>query len=356
MNADQLSPEMKSIYYGFSETFLRSLLRFQDDQRGKAPRLNAHALILDLSSGRLHGENREALEESARRDGVDFDPLRPYVSFRDLTATSAPGGGYLKQADGRDAADILRAWSVVARAGITVETGLAGDQVVPKVTAKHIAGWLSTESSTSSASAPTLTQISMSPKTVSGLIQYSRQFSKQTNAPAFAGRELLRTVGGLIDVAVLNGSGSNGEPQGLMQNSSVQTMAGASLTGASANQMKQLSADQNAPDELISFTATPTVRRVLEGRERASGSGFIWDNDKISSRPGYVSTAVPASTLICGPWPLVYLGIWGSGFTLEINPYESTNFKSGVIQARVMLSCDVAILHPAAFVVASSVS
>jgi HK97 family phage major capsid protein len=355
MNVRMLNPEMKAVYDGFSDTFLRSLLRFQHDAHPKTPTVNAHTLIRDLSRGSLNGENREALEEAARRDGIAFDPLRPYVSFRDLTVASAPGGGYLKGTDMQDVVDILRPWSVMARAGIQIELGLVGDQVVPRVSANTTPAWLPTEGTQITPSTPTLIQIPLTPHQVGAVLQYSRQFSKQANAPRFAAMELLRTVGTAMDQAVLNGSGAAGQPSGLLQQS-IQTMSGTTLTGASANEMKQLSAEANAPDEGISFLGTPTVRLILENRERAAGSGFVWDNDRIASRPGAVSTDVPTDTLLCGPWSLIYLGIWGQGLTLEINPFDQTGFKSGMIQARVIVACDVAVLHPSAFVSATGVS
>jgi hypothetical protein len=63
-----------------------------------------------------------------------------------------------------------------------------------------------------------------------------------------------------------------------------------------------------------------------------------------------------AAGFVCGPWPMIYLGIWGAGFQIEINPYDPTHFKSGVIQARLIVSCDVAVRHAKAFVWASAVT
>ena len=40
--------------------------------------------------------------------------------------------------------------------------------------------------------------------------------------------------------------------------------------------------------------------------------------------------------------------------TLTINPFQ--DFKKGVIAARVLLDCDVAVLHLAGVVIATSVS
>jgi len=121
--------------------------------------------------------------------------------------------------------------------------------------------------------------------------------------------------------------------------------------------MKRKSAEANVIDEQISFLATPVVRELLEGREKATGGGkFVWDKDQVADRQAFVSTDVPTATMLCGDFSLIYLGIWGAGLVLEINPYEQTNFRAGIIQARVLLSCDVAVLHPSSVIVASSIT
>ena len=82
----------------------------------------------------------------------------------------------------------------------------------------------------------------------------------------------------------------------------------------------------------------------------------MWDRETIADRPAYVSTDVPAAIMICGDFGNVYVGIWGEGFQMEINPYDPTFFKTSVIQARIILSADVAVLHPAACVVSTSIT
>jgi HK97 family phage major capsid protein len=330
--------------------------RAQARANRKVPLLNCDRLFIDLARGNLAGENREALQEAAKRDGVTLDPVRPYISFRDLTVAAGPSAGFLKQTTVQESIDLLRPWSVLARAGIQIEFGLVGDQLIPKVTAKTTPNWLPNEGATGTATTPQLSQISMTPKNVIGSLNYSRQFSKQANASQFAARELLRTVGSSIDQAVINGSGVSGQPTGLIGTTGVQTQSGTTLNAGCAT-MKRKSAEANVTDESISFLSTPAVRELLEGREKATGGGkFTWDKDLVADRAAYVSTDVPTATMICGDFSLIYLGFWGAGITLEINPYEQTNFRAGIIQARVLAICDVAVLHPSAFVVASSIT
>lgn len=179
---------------------------------------NPATLLIDLSRRNLNGEHAEFLQEASKRDGVAYDPVRPYVTFRDLyhaagltrrdlTKASVPSAGFLISTEVQESIDILRLFSVTARMGIQIETGLVGDQVVPKVTAKSTPTWLTTESSQASESIPMLAQIAVSPKNAEGFLEYSRQLSKQTNAPQFVARELLRTVGTALDQAIISGPG-----------------------------------------------------------------------------------------------------------------------------------------------------
>lgn len=265
-------------------------------------------------------------------------------------------GGYLRPTETREAVDILRPWSVTTKAGMLVESGLVGDVAFPKVTQKSSPAWLSTETAQVTSSQPSLAQVAMSPKTVGDVIVFSRQLAKQTNADRIVGRELLRTLGTSIDQAVISGSSASGQPTGLLNTAGVQVQSGTTLN-AGISTMKRKSAEANVNDEAISFLSTPAVRELLEGRERSTGGGrFVWDKDQVADRRAFVSTDVPASTMVCGDWSLIYLGIWGQGFVLEVNPFDPTGFKTGTIQARMLVTCDVAVLHPNGFVVASSIT
>lgn len=329
-------------------------------RRDVAPRLDFGQLVLTMSTGGRHdGGNREALQEFARNAGLAFDPQRvtiPFSEFRDLTAAVSGSGGFLVSSETQESVDILRPWSVTARAGVQVETGLQGDQVVPKVTAKSTPAWLPTEGTQITPSTPTLVQIAMTPKSVGSIVNFSRQFAKQANASGFVQRELVRTVGTAFDQAVENGSGAAGQPTGLTLTAGVQTQSGTTLNSG-VNTMKQKCASANVNDAAIAFLSTPAVRETLENRERVTGSGrFVWDRETVADRPAYVSTDMPTATMICGDFGNVYVGIWGEAFQFEINPYDTAAFKAGGIQGRIILTCDVAVLHPAGFVLASSIT
>jgi len=127
---EQITRELEKLYEGK----LRQLRR-----KDNGPRLKISRLISDLSRGSAYGEDSEAVQEYARQAGINHDPQRPYIpfsEFRDLSKGVASAGGYLAGSETPDAVDILRPFSVTARAGITIETGLQGDQVIPRTTTK----------------------------------------------------------------------------------------------------------------------------------------------------------------------------------------------------------------------------
>ena len=356
---EPLPPHLQDILNARTSAIERELLEFhqrEPERDVRGPQGDLARLIDQVSTDSLKGEEREYRQEEARRAGRPFDPYRLWVSFRDAGKALGAGGGYLVSTETRDPVDVLRPFSVTQRMGMQIELGLVGDQAVPKVTAKTTAGWLSTETSQVTPSTPTLGQVALTPKQVGDVVQFSRQFAKQANAARFVARELLRTIGSAIDVAALNGSGASGQPLGLLNTTGVQTQRGTTLNAGCATMKRKIS-EQNVSDEQIKFLSTAAIREVLELRLLGTGTQqFVWQNDRVADRPAYVSTDCPTAVMVCGDWSLIFLGIWGEGFVLEINPYDPTGFKQGLIQARVLVSCDIAVLQASGFVVASSIT
>jgi HK97 family phage major capsid protein len=366
-NPHNLSERSQGILEGLTQHYAEILHIKEDALAKERSRQDFHKpwgmapMIMKMSRGQLDGPEREHLQQLARDAGRNFDDQRVYVPFsafnRDLLTASGTAGGYLVSGrETHEAVDILRPWSVTARAGVVIETGLVGNQAVPKVTAKATAEWQTLETTAISGSQPTLGEIALLPKTVGVTLDFSRQLARQTNAEKFVQRELLRTAGTAVDQAVINGSGIAGEPLGLMRVPGVQTQSGTTLNSGVLS-MKQKAAEANVNDERIAFLSTPAVRALLEARERASGGGkFVWENDRVADRPAYVSTDLPAGVMIAGDFSNVYVGVWGAGLIVEINPHDPQAFKAGIIRARVLVSLDVAVLHPSGFVVASSIT
>jgi HK97 family phage major capsid protein len=317
-------------------------------------------MLQTMSHGGIDGFERETLEEVARMSGKSFDIMQPVVPYellaRDLTASVASAGGYLVDTNTLAAQDILRAYSVVGGLGVTVTAGLSANSSMPRTTTRSTPYWLNGESGTVTESTPALSMVAATPKTAGAFLEFSRNFAQSPQAEGYVRKELLGTVGEAVDMAVLAGTGTAGQPLGITNTPGIGTTTGTSLAQAGVTEMKRKVSDANAPDTGIAFVGTPSIRELLEKRERATGLGFIWDADKVASRPAAASTSVPTATLICAHWPSIHLLLWGAGFQFQVNPFDTTGFKAGIIQARVLVSCDVAATYPSAIVVASSIT
>ena len=311
----------------------------------------------------------EIAEDHGLRDGLEFeicteaargqlgglDRHRPIVPWSVLArdASVAGTGGYFLSEDVAPAVDALRPWSVVVKAGVTVMPNLVGNASIPKISTALTGYWLANEGTQITEGNQTLGQIALSPKTAGAYTEMSRLLQLQSaQADPLVRRDLLRTVGALLDRAVLNGSGISGEPAGVIGLADVNTQSGSSLSQSGVATMKQKCAEGNAPDDALAFVGTPAVRQLLEARERATGLGFIWDNDRVVSP--FATTAMQTGSLIVGPWLDVVVGMWGPGFEVAVNRF--TNFPAGIVGVACFLTCDVGVRNPAAFCTSTSIT
>ena len=267
----------------------------------------------------------------------------------------AGSAGYLTQADNYDAIETLRPWSVAVRAGASIAPNLKGNATFPKTVTGISSYWLNSEGATLTPSDPVIGQLALTPRTAGAIVTSSRLLWKTPQAEPYLRRELLRSIGTRIDSAILNGAGS-AEPLGLLNTVDIGATSGGSLDWGDVTGMQQTVAEANADDSIVAFIGTPAVRKLLSARERATGSGFIWDAGHIAGQPGHVTTDMPSATLVCGAWPELLLGLFGPGVELAINPNDPTGFKTGLMSVRVLVTCDVAIAHPAAFNAATSIT
>ena len=136
--------------------------------------LNAFNLIQRGSWDQL-GLEREASDAIANRLGKKprglFVPTEIGWSKRDMTVGSATAGGNLVGTEHMASSfvDALRAQSVLLNLGARRMTGRQGDVSIPALNAKTSTYWVA-ESGAPTEGAPTVRQITMSPKTVGAYV------------------------------------------------------------------------------------------------------------------------------------------------------------------------------------------
>ena len=198
----------------------------------------------------------------------------------------------------------------------------------------------------------------LAPKHVGALSEMSRQLIQQSSPDI---EQLLRddmafALAQAIDSAMIKGGGAN-EPTGILATVGIQTASLSTLNYANVLAMLKLAEMVNS--ESAAWITSPQVMAKLRGTLKATGiAGYLSEAGQLADLPISSTKQVPLNTttgqLILGDFSQVMLGIW-SELDLLINPFDSTAYARGGVLVRAMATCDIAIRHPEAFVVASDI-
>jgi HK97 family phage major capsid protein len=281
---------------------------------------------------------------------------------RDLSATlgSQPGdGGALVGTDYMASAfiDVLRSKMQVMKLGARMLTGLVGNLQIPRQNGTATAYWV-TEGVAPTESQQVFAQLSMSPRTVGAVTEFTRQLYLQS-APSIEQlvmADLAAVMARAIDKAIINGSGVGAEPKGILNQTGVSTIAptgaGTPATFIYPNAVKAESdiEEADAP-EGFAWLTRPGIKGTLKTRPLIEGSTFpvfmVGTDNRLNGYPVVTSTQVPADTLIFGDFTQILVAEWGV-LELVANPY-GTGFRAGNVEVRALQSIDVAVRYPQSF-------
>jgi len=315
------------------------------------------------------GLEREASNAIANRLGKQprgiFVPTEIGWAQRDLTVGSATAGGNLKGTDhlADSFVDALRAKSIIFDIGARRMTGLVGDVAIPALNAKTTAYWVA-ENGAPTEGAPTVRQITMSPKTVGCFVDLSRRLMLQSDPSAegiFRG-DMVAQIASAIDSVAINGGGSN-EPTGILQTSGIGSVAlgtnGAAPTWASVVDLIKEVAIDDAEQGSRAFITTPQAAAKLRSVAKVSGTDSKMILDDRAELFGYrviSSSLVPSnltkgsgsslSAMIFGNFNDLVVGEWGS-LDIIFDPY--TNSTTGAMRVTAFMDIDVAVRHAESF-------
>jgi HK97 family phage major capsid protein len=296
-------------------------------------------------------------DAAARANMSEFDPQRAIVPWgvfadRNLTVGVPSAGGNLVGAQVGDVLDVLRPYSVLANMGVrTVDPG-AENLMVPNVTTATTGQWLAHEASELSQSNPVIGVISSAPKTAGALLKASFLFMRQARqGEAFIRRQLLGAMAETLDRAILQGTGSEGQPVGLKYAAGVEELTlippATFFDHDDALAMEARASTAGAYD--LKWMASPTMRVFLRQQQGAHyDNGGLWRDGKMLDYPAFVTTHCPTLDIYLGDWSLCSVAFWGGGLQIEVDPY--TSFKNGAVQVRVLMNCDVYFEKPGSFV------
>ena len=328
-----------------------------------------------IASGRgLTGRELEVNQELERINGKRtqgfFVPDNGW-NKRAYVAGTASAGGNLIATDLLDGnfIEALRNRTVVGELGATYLPGLVGNVAIPKRATDNTAYWFAGDNSDSiTESTGTISQVTMSPKNVAALTKFSYLMSMQSTPEI---EQIIRNgfvaiIANAIDEAALNGSGSSNQPTGVLNQTGIGSVAGAT-NGAAAtldnliDLKKEVSVD-NADMAGCSFVTNSKVEAALsklkDGNSAYHLSPFGGEIGKqqIASRRLEITNAIPSnltkgsgsnlSAILYGNFKDLYIGTFNS-LEILVDPY--TDFAKGTTAVRAIQSLDIAVAHAQSF-------
>lgn len=252
---------------------------------------------------------------------------------------------------------------VVAGLGARYLRGLTGDAVFPTNGGGITATW-ETEIATVSATKNAYGRKTMTPKRLSATVVVSLQNMLQStpDLEMITANDIRGAVERAIDSAVINGPGSGGAPEGILNNSSVDVLAGD--TNGIAPSWAQLVAMEtavfaaNAAGGNLNYLITPGLKGLLKTTAHTANNAYylMGTDNTINGYNATASTLVPSNltkgtgtdlhAAIFGDFANVFIGEWG---VTDMVVDNITQKKSGNIEVTVNKFLDILLRHPEAF-------
>jgi HK97 family phage major capsid protein len=313
-------------------------------------------------------EERDTVDDLHERYGaaVHGGFRLPADCMRAMTVSKASAGGFLASTQTGSYIDDLRAVAAPLLLGATTETLTGGDSMIVVGKGGATTKWLTDEAdeATESTSAAFFGAIATTRKTVSVLFEVGRRVLQQTNAEALIRRKMRAAAADAVSRAVLAGTGTSGQPLGIVETPGLGVVAGAGLALEKIIEAQTKVGETNAivDHSALGWAAPPAVAGLLAQRQKFAGtdegsSTTLWEDDAndgtISSRRALSTTACPAATAIYGDWSAVTIYGYPGGVEIALDP--ATKFKQRTVAVRAFLDIDVVVTRPA-FSIISGIS
>ena len=251
-----------------------------------------------------------------------------------------------------DFIDVLRNSASVMAAGARMLPGLVGNVAIPKKTAASAGGWISTEGGAASESEPTFGTVSLTPKTVGAFTDMTRQLILQStpSVEALVRDDLTQALALAIDKGALEGSGSSGQPTGILNTSGVNkptSFAAAVPTFAEMVALETAVAEDNALMGNLAYITDAATYGGLKTKAKDSGSGmFVIENGQANGYNVIRSQQCTAGNVYFGNFSDLLIGMW-AGLDLTVDPYTAST--SGTVRIVALQTVDVAVRHAVSF-------
>ena len=312
--------------------------------------------VLGRGLQELHGLGKVAME----REGENVNRL-----VRALTATNFSAGGALVGTDllAGSLIDLLLN-KIVFLDDVTYLGGLVGNIAIPRITGPVANSFWLPEGGTVTSNDMSFSQLVLTPKRLSSLMAYDKQLVAQASlsVEAVVRDYLARIMGVEKNRAMINGSGTNGQPLGLLNTPGVQTITFGTAGSPTWKEIVQFETNiETANADTLgkrSWLTAPGAKGNLKTSGRAlSGANVvvavpIWMDDNTMN--GYTADTtqnVPGNQVIFGAGGDFVVGDWAA-IDMVVDPY--TLADKGQIRVIINMWTDQGVRHEVAFVVSTN--
>ena len=331
-------------------------------------------------------ELSQEVERSGVKRTTEKGFLVPYAALqkRATYVTSGPTtGGNLVETElkAEDFIESLRNNTLMLQMGVTTMPGLTGNIDIPRRSGNSTGYWLANETTAITQSESVFDQIQLSPKNFGVLSKYSRQTLLQATPgiEQLIRSDLSRTVSLGVDLAILNGTGSSGQPTGILQTSGIGSVSGGTNGAAITlenliNLEEEVLNDNAGADSMGYVTNSKTLSELKKLRAGGSATGdgaFLWNTDLQArgrgSTPGVINgynigitNQVPSnltkgsasgvcSAVLFGDFSQCTVGFWGNGMEMALSDSDASDFTKALTAIRAITTLDVAVRQPSGF-------
>lgn len=258
--------------------------------------------------------------------------------------------------------DALRNAMLGARLGVRYIPGMQGNARIVKgggVTAS----WL-TEEAAASKVKDTFSTVDMTPHRLQVLGGYTYDLLKQAALPVerILWDELIRAHAQALDDAIFNGSGSSGQPLGILANTGIGDVAGgtngAAISWANIVALESTVGAANGLFGRLAYVTNSKVAGAMKANPQVAGyPRYMMEDGRTNGFDVHVTNAIPSnltkgtasgvcSAMIFGNFEEVLVPQWG-GLDMIVDPFSSK--AKGVVEVTAIAYHDVCVRRPACF-------
>lgn len=288
------------------------------------------------------------------------------------TGTPAAAGVLIEtQLDSANFIDILRNRPLVMQLGTRMLTGLTGNLDIPRRTGVSTAYWVA-EGSGPAESQGSFDLLQFRPKSLGVLTAMTRLMMMQStpDIESLVRDDLAQVIGLEIDRVCIDGSGTAGQPRGILQTPGIGSVAlgtnGGPINYDAIIDLETLIATANADVATLNYLTNAKVVGALKKLKSTTGQ-YLWigtDSGLSPGTPGSINgyrvgrtNQVPAnkskgtgtnlSSMIYGNFRDLYVAEWGI-LDLLPNPYGS-GYAAGNVEIRALQTLDVQVARASSF-------